>query len=75
MILGEAFKKFFFIIFIHFILCVSILSAHVSEHHMHVWCPGMLEENIRSPLELELGMLVDHYVGAGSQTQDLFHSN
>lgn len=35
------------LLFVHFILCVSVLLAYMSMHHVHAWHPGKSEETGR----------------------------
>lgn len=42
-----------------------MLPVCIYVHHMCVWCPQMLE-GVGS-LELELQVVVDHHVGAGTE--------
>lgn len=44
-------------------MCVGILSAHKSVHHVWAWCPCRLEDGIGSP---GFGITdASHPVGAG----------
>lgn len=36
-------------------------------HHLHTWCPKKTKSPL-DPLELEVGMAVNHHVGARNQT-------
>jgi hypothetical protein len=49
-------------------MCVAVLSACVPVHPVH--CVELLgQKRVLEPLELKLGMVVRHPVGAGNRTQ------
>lgn len=52
---------------------MSVVPAYVCAFHVYL-VPGRSEEGT-APLELELGMIVSHCVGAGNGTQVLCKSN
>lgn len=65
---------FLFVFIIHcfvYFLCMSVFSAQISVHSVHAWC-------LKRPLdhlELELYVVISHYVGAMIQTQVLWKSS
>jgi hypothetical protein len=56
---------------------MNILSACISEYHMHVWNSWRPEESIGSmdPLELKLKTILNLHVDAGKQTTTIYKRN
>lgn len=44
-------------------MCLGVLPACVSGHHVYAWCPQRLEEGVRSP-----GLYLQEVVGARNWT-------
>lgn len=55
-------------IFYYYFVCISILPACISLHHMHVWNLQRPKEDILDPLELEIEQVVSFHVVANYQT-------
>ena len=51
MFLGPQFLFLFliFYLFLFYFMCMNVLPACLSVHHMSAWCPGKPEEGIRFP--------------------------
>lgn len=43
-------------------MCTSVLPLYMYVNYIHAWCPWRPEEGVDT-LELELRMVMSHYVG------------
>lgn len=55
-------------IFYYYFMCIDILPACISLHHMHVWNLQRPKEDTLDPLELEIEQVVSFHVVASYQT-------